>query len=144
MFPSIGLLHLDFALRTPKQRCDFLDPYFSLKTHLHHFPTWRAYVFLKLKFRFFFFFFFFFFAVHCVVEALSFYLNHYLTLVSKQNSVEDPQKAQNSFLLNWNYKRKPALGIYKQLFCGKSPRSIRYMRAAIYFSVPLTRIIGAA
>ena len=32
-------------------------------------------------------------------------LNHYLTLVSKQNSVEDPQKAQNSFLLNWNYKR---------------------------------------
>ena len=48
---------------------------------------------------------FFLFSVHCVIEASSFFLNHYLTLVSKQNSVEDPQKAQNSFLLNWNYKR---------------------------------------
>ena len=59
--------------------------------------------FLEIKISI--FFFFFFFAVHCVVEASSFYLNHYLTLVSKQNSVADPQKAQNSFLLNWNYKR---------------------------------------
>ena len=61
MFPCMGVLHL----RTPKQRCDpgdvtFLDPYFSLKTYFRHFPTRRAYFFLKLKFRFFFFFFFFF------------------------------------------------------------------------------------
>ena len=80
-----------------------------MKTHFRHFPTQRAYFFLKLEFRFLFCFdfvlfcfvfvcLFVCFAVHCVVEASSFSLNHNLALESKQNSVKDPQKVQNPFV----------------------------------------------
>ena len=75
MLPCMGVFHLDFALQMPKQQCDFLDLYFSLKTtyaiFLHGEPTLS---FLKLNF---------FLAVHFVVEASSFPLNHNLALVSK-------------------------------------------------------------
>ena len=45
----MGVFHLDFALRTPKQRCDFLDPYFNLKTRFRYFPTRGDYLFVKKK-----------------------------------------------------------------------------------------------
>ena len=113
MFPCMGVFHLAFALRAPKQRCDFLDPYFSLKRYFRHFPTRRAYFFSKLEFRF--------FSVHCVVKASGFSLNHNLALVhcvvkasgfslnhnlaleSKQNSVEDPPKGAKFICFYKNY-----------------------------------------
>ena len=92
-----------FCATDAQQRCDFFDPYFSLKTHFRHFPTRRTYFFLKIKFRMF-------FAVHCVLEASKFSLNHNLAQASKQNSVQEPKKVQNSiplfFYRNYNYYTK--------------------------------------
>ena len=47
---------------------------------------------------------FFFFAVHCVVVASSFSLNHNLALESKQNSVDDPTRCKVYLFIYWNYK----------------------------------------
>ena len=39
MFPCKGDLPSRFAVRAPKYRCDYFDPFSGLKRRFRHFPT---------------------------------------------------------------------------------------------------------
>ena len=81
-----------FCSTDAKQRCDIFGPVFRHENALPPFSYTEGLLFLEIRISILFYLFIYLFAVHCVVEASNFSLNHNLALESKQNSAEDPQR----------------------------------------------------